>query len=49
MLTESSGGSWIDTATILSQMGVIIDGLDDGAGGGGGGGSYSPIDNILIG
>jgi hypothetical protein len=38
MLTESSGGAWIDTATILPQIGVIIDGLDDGAGGGGGGG-----------
>ena len=36
-LTESSGGSWIDTTTILPQIGVIIDGLDDGAGGGGGG------------
>tara|TARA_R110000868_G_scaffold81058_2_gene229768 strand:+ start:60 stop:1118 length:1059 start_codon:yes stop_codon:yes gene_type:complete len=35
--TESSGGSWSDTTTILPQMGVIIDGLDDGAGGGGGG------------
>jgi hypothetical protein len=38
MLTESSGGSWIDTTTILPQIGPIIDGLDDGAGGGGGGG-----------
>jgi len=35
--TESSGGSWSNTETILPQMGVIIDGLDDGAGGGGGG------------
>jgi hypothetical protein len=38
MLTESSGGSWIDTANILPQIGVVIDGLDDGASGGGGGG-----------
>lgn len=37
MLTESSGGAWVDTAAILPQIGVIIDGLDDGAGGGGGG------------
>jgi hypothetical protein len=36
--TKSSGGSWIDTTTILPQMGVVIDGLDDGAGSGGGGG-----------
>ena len=35
--TKSSGGSWIDTTTILPQIGVVIDGLDDGAGSGGGG------------
>jgi hypothetical protein len=35
-LTESSGVSWADTTTILPQMGVVIDGLDDGAGSGGG-------------
>lgn len=39
--TESSGGTWSDTTTILPQMGVIIDGLDDGAGGGGGG--FRPV------
>jgi hypothetical protein len=37
MLTESSGGSWINTATILPQIGVIIDGLDNGVSSGGGG------------
>jgi hypothetical protein len=37
MLTESSGGSWADTTTILPQIGVIADGFDDGAGSGGGG------------
>jgi hypothetical protein len=37
MLTESSGVNWVDTTTILPQMGVVIDGLDDGAGSGGGG------------
>jgi hypothetical protein len=47
MLTKSSGVSWIDTPTILPQIGVVVDGLDDGTGGAGG--SYSPIDNILIG
>jgi hypothetical protein len=47
MLTRSSGTSWINTPTILPQIGVVIDGLDDGTGGAGG--SYSPIDNILIG
>jgi hypothetical protein len=47
MLTESSGVSWINSPTILPQIGVIADGFDDGASGGGG--SYSPIDSILIG
>jgi hypothetical protein len=37
MLTESSAGSWVNTETILSQMGIVADGLDDGAGSGGGG------------
>jgi hypothetical protein len=36
MLTESSGGSWVNTETILPQIGVIADGFDDGIGGGGG-------------
>jgi len=36
MLTESSGGSWVNTETILPQIGVIADGFDDGAGSGGG-------------
>jgi hypothetical protein len=44
-LTESSGVSWIDSPTILPQIGVVANGFDDGIGGG----SYSPIDNILIG
>lgn len=35
-LTESSGGSWTDTTTILPQIGVVADGFDDGIGGGGG-------------
>ena len=35
-LTESSGVSWADTTTILPQIGIVIDGLDDGAGSGGG-------------
>ena len=35
-LTESSGASWVDTTTVLPQIGVVIDGLDNGAGGGGG-------------
>jgi hypothetical protein len=34
-LTESSGASWVDTTTVLPQIGVVIDGLDNGAGGGG--------------
>ena len=34
--TESSGGSWSDTTTILPQIGLVIDGLDNGVGGGGG-------------
>jgi hypothetical protein len=33
--TESSGVNWVDTTTILPQIGVVIDGLDDGAGSGG--------------
>ena len=45
--TESSGASWVDTATQAPAMGLIIDQIDDGASGGGG--SYSPIDNLLIG
>jgi hypothetical protein len=36
MLTESSGGSWVNTETILPQIGVVADGFDDGIGGGGG-------------
>ncbi len=35
--TESSGGSWVDTTTQCPCLGVVLDGLDDGAGGGGGG------------
>jgi hypothetical protein len=46
-LTESSGGSWVDTATILPQIGVIIDGLDNGVGGGGGG-VLNPLNHPLI-
>lgn len=34
--TESSGGSWVNTDTILPQIGIVIDGLDNGVGGGGG-------------
>ena len=34
--TASSGLSWIDTDTVLPLIGVIVDGLDDGAGSGGG-------------
>ena len=34
--TESSGGSWVNTDTILPQIGLVIDGLDNGVGGGGG-------------
>lgn len=35
-LTESSGATWVETTTSLPQIGVIIDGLDNGVGGGGG-------------
>ena len=34
--TVSSGGSWVNTDTVLPQIGVVIDGLDNGVGGGGG-------------
>ena len=34
--TVSSGASWVNTDTVLPQMGVVIDGLDNGVGGGGG-------------
>ena len=38
--TESSGGSWVDTTTQCPPIGVVLDGLDDGASGGGGGGIF---------
>lgn len=34
--TVSSGSSWVNTDTVLPQIGVVIDGLDNGVGGGGG-------------
>ena len=36
--TVSAGASWTDTTTRQPQMGLVIDGLDDGAGGGSSGG-----------
>ena len=45
MLTESSGGSWVDTPSILPQIGVVIDGLDNGVGGGG---VFDPLNHLLI-
>lgn len=35
--TRTDGGSWSDTTTEWPLLGLMIDGLDDGAGGGGGG------------
>lgn len=38
LTTRTDGGAWTDTATQRVSMGLILDGLDDGAGGGSSGG-----------
>lgn len=41
--TVSAGASWTDTTTRQPQMGLVIDGLDDGAGGGGSSIAFNPV------